>query len=176
MKYNEKYTYDILFNAVTSSHSIANVLTILGLRPTGSNYSHIKSRIKDFGIDTSHFTGKLSNSGSAHSPGPKPAVQVLIKRESGRRESSVRLRRAMIASGVEYKCASCGQGDVWNGKELRLQINHIDRNWLDNRIDNLEFLCPNCHTQTEGWSGSGGGTSLTSISAYSKSRRASKKQ
>ena len=145
MKYNEKYTFEILSNIVSSSFSMANVLRSLNLKLTGSNHSHIKSRIKDFGIDISHFTGQASNSGVSHSPGPKPPIQILIKRETGRRESSVRLRRAMIMSGVEYKCVNCGQGDTWNGKELRLQINHIDRNWLDNRIDNLEFLCPNCH-------------------------------
>lgn len=68
-------------------------------------------------------------------------------REGGTREKAARLRRAMIESGIEYKCVACGISDVYNGMSLVLEVNHKSGDWLDNRIANLEFRCPNCHSQ-----------------------------
>jgi hypothetical protein len=51
---------------------------------------------------------------------------------------------------TEYKCSCCGISE-WNGKELRLQIDHIDGNNSNNVVENFRYLCPNCHTQTDTW-------------------------
>ena len=49
-----------------------------------------------------------------------------------------------------YIC-ECGQGAMWNGKPLTLQVDHIDGNHANNDQNNLRWLCPNCHTQTPTW-------------------------
>ena len=51
---------------------------------------------------------------------------------------------------TEYKCSCCNVSE-WNGKPLTLQIDHIDGKKTNNMIENLRYLCPNCHTQTETW-------------------------
>ena len=51
---------------------------------------------------------------------------------------------------VEYKCSCCGI-NKWNGKEIILQLDHIDGNNKNNAIENGRWLCANCHTQTETW-------------------------
>lgn len=53
----------------------------------------------------------------------------------------------MIESGIKHEC-KCGNAGEWHGQKLILEIDHIDGNWRDCRINNLRFLCPNCHSQT----------------------------
>lgn len=56
-----------------------------------------------------------------------------------------------LLKDTPYCCAICGQGPEWNGKPLTLPIDHIDGNFKNNSPENLRFLCPHCHTQTETW-------------------------
>jgi hypothetical protein len=49
----------------------------------------------------------------------------------------------------EPKCYECGIGEEWNGKSLILEMDHIDGDKHNNKRDNLRFLCPNCHSQTQ---------------------------
>jgi Zn finger protein HypA/HybF involved in hydrogenase expression len=58
-------------------------------------------------------------------------------------------RRLIKERIIEYKCESCNNDGNWNGKELVLQLEHKNGVSNDNRLENLSFLCPNCHTQTK---------------------------
>ena len=60
--------------------------------------------------------------------------------------------RLIKANLIEYKCSCCGITE-WNGKPLTLQLHHINGNNRGNRLENLTFLCPNCHSQTDNFSG-----------------------
>lgn len=172
-----KYTREILASVVAKSISMQGVLRLLGLRPSGGMHAHLSRQLRKFGVSTGHFTGKASNKGAAHQGGPqrKSATEVLVLRTSGSRQTALRLRRALVESGVPYACARCGTSGLWQGQPLVLQVNHLDRNWLDDRISNLEFLCPNCHSQTEGWCGGKGGTDALSDAQQHRNRRVAKR-
>jgi hypothetical protein len=164
-----KYTKEMIECAVKDSVSVAQVLRKLGLKEAGGSHTNISRKIKSFGIDTSHFLGQGANCGENHKGSCKRKPEdILIKRSVGRREHSFRLRRALIETGREYKCELCELGNVWNNKEIRLQVDHINRDWLDDQANNLRFLCPNCHSQTEGYNGSKGLSGLTKCKWYSK--------
>lgn len=73
----------------------------------------------------------------------------------GSNASGKSLRRNLIKSGIQYKCSSqgCTCKGQWLGKKITLQVDHISGDNNDNRIQNLRFLCPNCHSQTQTFAG-----------------------
>ena len=54
---------------------------------------------------------------------------------------------------IKYECISCLNDGNWKGQKLSLHLDHINGDSSDNRIDNLRFLCPNCHSQTDTYAG-----------------------
>lgn len=64
------------------------------------------------------------------------------------------VKRAIIRDKViPHECQECGNAGEYNGRPLTLQLDHINGVNNDNRIENLRFLCPNCHSQTDTFCG-----------------------
>lgn len=142
-----RITDEQLAEAVRSSPSVSAAMRKLNRNPHGSNHKHYSLRIRKLGIDTSHFEV------FHHEVGGRPrrtAIGVLVLRPAGEsRQGAKILRRSMLEVGVPLKCVFCGIADQWNGKPITLHIDHINGVAWDDRIKNLRFLCPNCHSQTE---------------------------
>jgi 5-methylcytosine-specific restriction endonuclease McrA len=147
-----KYTKELLKAAVQQSESYAGVLRYLGLKIAGGNQAHIVRKIEAFGIDTTHFTGQAHRKGKSY-PSDHQPDSFYLKRfpEGSRRVDAKYLRRGLVNAGVAHKCSICGLDPEWNGQALTLQVDHVDGDWYNNVLDNLRFLCPNCHSQTETW-------------------------
>lgn len=102
-------------------------------------------RCKDNNIDISHFTHKSKNT-----PSKKPITEKLIKNSNS--YNSSHLKKQLYEKGLLKEiCRSCGIGPLWNNKPISLHLEHINGNHYDNRLENLEILCPNCHSQTDTW-------------------------
>ena len=79
-----------------------------------------------------------------------PLEEILVE---NRNYNSSTLKKRLIESGLKKdKCELCGCSNEWNGKPLILQLDHINGNHSDNRLENLRIVCPNCHSQTETFS------------------------
>jgi len=66
------------------------------------------------------------------------------------------LKRRLLAAGLlPRRCERCGI-DEWLGDPLSLQLHHVNGDGRDNRLENLQILCPNCHSQTGSWGGRNG--------------------
>lgn len=59
-----------------------------------------------------------------------------------------RHRREQVMADQDGKCLHCNLNS-WLGKALKLELDHIDGQNKNNSRDNLRFLCPNCHSQTD---------------------------
>ena len=144
-----RWTTEELEEAVRSSTSIRQVISKLGLVPAGGNYQHVKEKIKDLGLDCSHFKGQGWNKGV--STGARRPVEDYLKK--GKRVQSYRLKLRLISSGIKLaQCEICGIKE-WNNQPAPLELDHINGDHMDNRIENLRILCPNCHAQTDTYRG-----------------------
>ncbi|MGK5728669.1 HNH endonuclease signature motif containing protein [Streptomyces sp. URMC 124] len=148
-----RWTKEILESAVAASSTTYEVLRHLGVEVVGGQHTHVSRRIRAFGIDTSHFVAPVSK-GRKRKRSLEELLTVQTAPEA-RREQSCRLKKAMLALGVADRCALCRIDAVWQGIPLPLEVDHIDGDWRNNRIENLRLLCPNCHSTTDTYRGRG---------------------
>ncbi|MCZ9349725.1 HNH endonuclease [Streptomyces mutabilis] len=151
-----KWTREILEPVVAQSTSVNEVLRRLGLDPVGGHNTHISRRIKAYGLDTSHFTSVVRTDWQRHNNQRRRTPEEILVEDTSphaRRIPGSRLKRAMRELGVEERCALCGVEAVWLGEPLPLEVDHIDGNWRNNRLENLRMLCPNCHSATDTYRG-----------------------
>ncbi|MFI9111421.1 HNH endonuclease signature motif containing protein [Streptomyces venezuelae] len=147
-----RWTKEVLAEAVAASTNMCEVLRRLGVEVVGGQHTHISRRVKAYGVDTSHFCRPVRRGEVRRRRTP----EALLVEQTGprtRRISRERIAWALTESGIPQRCALCGNRAVWLGEPLPLEIDHIDGDWRNNRIENLRFLCPNCHSTTDSYRG-----------------------
>jgi hypothetical protein len=143
-----KYDKDLLERFVIESLSIADVCRKLEIRPIGGNYKSLKKYFNIYNIDISHFTGRAWNTGDKFRSFNKkyPIEDILV--ENSTYTNTHKLKKRLIDEGLKiYECEECGI-ENWNDKPISLHLDHKNGDNLDNRLENLRILCPNCHSQT----------------------------
>lgn len=138
-------------NLIKNSKTMSQVLAFFDLQNKGGNFLTCKKRIKELGLSTSHF---LTANKSSNFSREIKLEDFILKLTTNSTYSNHHLKKFLIKFNIlEYKCNSCGNCGDWNGKQLSLQIEHKNGISNDNTITNLEFLCPNCHSQTKTYAG-----------------------
>ena len=142
---------------VNNSSCISDVLKKLGYSTNGNSWGNriVKERMEKLNLI---FTIKNNNFYKNSNKKIIPLEKVL---EKDSEYSRTKLKERLVREGLkEYKCEICGITE-WNNKPISLQLHHINGINNDNRLSNLQLLCPNCHSQTENFGGTKGkGTSI----------------
>lgn len=152
------YTKEWLKELCADSYSYAEVLKKAGRKPGGGNQATLKKKIEEFDIDISHFTGQLWSKGKTAAEDPrilgkeKYTLEEVFVKDS---PVSQKILRGYVERHnlLEYKCQNCGCDGHWQDGIIALEIDHINGDNTDNRIENLHYLCPNCHALTDTYRG-----------------------
>ena len=131
--------------AVKKSTSIRQVIKKLKLKPAGGNYDQINKYLKYYKIDTLHFKGQGWNKGMRGIGKPKLTLdEILVK---GSYFQSYKLKKRLFNAKIKLKkCEICGWAEKSIDGRLPLELDHVNGDSKDNRLENLRILCPNCHS------------------------------
>lgn len=134
-KYREYSDEDIIEKS-KEVISIAQLLKALNLKVAGGNYANIKRNLQRLKIDTSHWRGKSWSKDKQ-----------LKEWSQYTRIASIRKHLIKIRGNI---CECCGLS-TWLNNPIILEVHHINGDKTNNNLDNLQLLCPNCHSFTTTW-------------------------
>jgi polyhydroxyalkanoate synthesis regulator phasin len=131
-----------------NSRNLTAFVMACGFKP-GKNRKFFTDRIEMLGLDTKHFDCWRFDDDK---------IFVVESKYTGKEKIKKRLVRDFDRP---YECSKCKNEHftkrdgvlMWNDQEIVLQLEHINGVNNDNRLENLTFLCPNCHSQTSTYSG-----------------------
>lgn len=141
--------------AVRTSTSWAGVLRKLNRKIGGGTLHALKQLAEQLKLDTSHMSGQGWAKGVKARERwwetKKPLSEILVINSTY--TSTNHLRKRLIEEGIkEHRCECCGYTE-WLGRPIPIQLEHVNGNRTDNRLENLKILCPNCHAQTPTYCG-----------------------
>ena len=139
MRIVDRFSLEELQDIVKKCFSYRQFAKELGYAP--DSIESIKQIISKYNLDISHFKGQGWN---------KNNIDYSIFQYGKATKTETLLRALTILRG--WRCEKCNQ-EEWQGQRIPLCIHHIDGNHINNEIENLQILCPNCHAQTDNYCG-----------------------
>jgi hypothetical protein len=139
-----------LQNILSRNTTLADALReVVGVSKLTYAYEILKVRIEEDDLDISHLDLNDRHSGRRNVLPTNEEIFV----ENSQAHNTIVKRRLIKDNLIPYVCAECHNDGIWNGIKLVLQLDHVNGINNDNRLVNLRFLCPNCHSQTGTYSG-----------------------
>lgn len=152
----KQYTKEWLEELCAESYSYSEVLRKAGRKPGGGSNETLKKKILEYNIDVSHFTGRSWQKRPDYEPRvgtkEKYSLEEVFKEHSTISQKVLRgyVERHKV---IPYKCSNCGCDGHWQNGVISLELDHINGDNTNNLIENLRYLCPNCHALTETYRG-----------------------
>lgn len=138
------WTEKQLRDAAKDARSYRQILLRLGLRMAGGNYAQVKKYLGDYGIAV-RLKGRGWNKGLIGVGRPRLPLQNILVRNSS--FQSHKLKNRLFKESLKSReCEECGWAKKSEDGRLPLELDHINGDSSDNRLENLRILCPNCHS------------------------------
>ena len=139
------WTEQQLKDAVKISRSIRQTLSRLRLKEAGGNYFQIRKYLNFYKIDHSHFTGPGWSKGLRGIGKPRMSLDEILVSNSN--FQSFKLKNRLFSANIKLpRCEECGWAKTAENGRLPLELDRINGDVHDNRLENLRVLCPNCHS------------------------------
>lgn len=146
-----KCSNEEFIDLVKNSRTMSSLLRHFGMENKGNNYKTCKKRIYELKICTNHFLKRIESSNYSKRVTKEEFIKKLTEKSHYSRGS---LKKYLIKFNIlKYECIKCQNNGLWENNKLTLQLEHKNGIFDDNRIENLTFLCPNCHSQTSTFAG-----------------------
>jgi hypothetical protein len=135
------FTEPQLRNAIRLALCWRDVLRLVDLGLRGNNTRTVQKYARLWDISTEHFdVAEVKR--RANRRRSRPLSDILVEHSSYSRGS---LKRRLFEEGLkDRRCELCGQGEQWHGRRLALILDHVNGIADDNRLENLQIVCPNC--------------------------------
>lgn len=150
MKKWEQFSKEELEQFVKNSYSYAQVCEKVGY-VGGSGTRLIKEMIEYYQFDISHFKGQGWN---------KDNFNYERFRYGNNIKSAAAIEAIVALRGHQCECCKL---TTWLNEPITLELHHKDGDKLNNDLDNLQLLCPNCHSLTENWRGRNNGNGKAKV-------------
>ena len=137
-KIESKYSDNEILELANNSLNFSDFLKKINSKNSGGAHYHYRQRLKKLNFNFSKF----HNNSGGKITAIKRNQEALKRKKRATRGSLVFLLKQ---NGVEYQCFECKISE-WRNKKILLQIHHKNHNRYDNSIENLCYLCPNCHS------------------------------
>ena len=145
IKRKKSWTEKQLVEAVRTSFSLRQVLSKLRLVEAGGNYEQVKRYINELNLDSKHFKGKAWNKGMQGIGKPIYSLKEILTKNST--YQSYMLKNRLFEAGLKKQnCELCRWAQQALDGRVPLELDHINGDRHDNRLENLRVLCPNCHS------------------------------